>query len=82
MNRVKNGRKKEAFENESIGFYIGDDESVWFYSRMGDWIYGRLFSDGKLNAFEKVYYKKTRDSWGYKLVHESVDGVLLDDGGI
>lgn len=71
----QNGMSKEAFENRKIGFYLNNDESVWYYTRLRDWIYGTLFDGDILRAFEKEYYKRTRDFWGYKLIREPVNGI-------
>lgn len=58
-----------------IYFTLNDDTSIRYGVRMMDYVYGYMYTDGKLNAVEKMYYKQTRGGFGYKLIREPIDGV-------
>ena len=34
-------------------------------------------SDGVLNAVEKMYYKQVRSGFGYNLIREPIEGVII-----
>lgn len=53
-------------------------EEVRYRVRLEDYIYGTMFEGNKLKAYEKIYYKRTKEGFGYKLVHEKIDGVIID----
>lgn len=53
-------------------------EEVRYRVRLEDYVYGTMFEGNKLKAYEKIYYKKTKEGFGYKLTHEKIDGVIID----
>lgn len=59
------------------GFMINGDRSVWYFVPLEKFIDGTMIQDGKLMATHKEYYKRTREGFGYKLVSEEIDGVML-----
>ena len=73
----QNGKSREVFERQPIGFYLNDDESTWYHARLGDWINGTLFDGDVLKAYQKQYYKRVRKPWGYELVTEPISGVKI-----
>ena len=77
----QNGKSREDFEKQPIGFYLNDDESEWYHARLGDWIYGTLFEGDTLKVYEKQYYRRVNTSLGYKLVTEPVSGVKVSKAG-
>lgn len=73
----QNGKSREDFEKQPIGFYLNDDESEWYHARLGDWIYGALFYGDTLKVYEKQYYRRVNTPWRYELVTEPVPGVKI-----
>lgn len=73
----KNGISKEDFEKSSIGLCLNGDNSIRYHVKMKDWIYGTLFDGDTLRAFKKEYYERTRSGFGYRLIHESINGVEI-----
>lgn len=73
----QNRKSREDFEKQPIGFYLNDDESVWYHARLGDWIYGALFYGDTLKAYEKQYYRRVNTPWRYELATEPVSGVKI-----
>lgn len=73
----QNGKSREDFEKQPIGFYLNDDESEWYHARLGDWIYGALFYGDTLKVYEKQYYRRVNTPWRYELVTEPVSGVKI-----
>ena len=68
---------KEDFEKTSIDLCINGDTSARYLVKMKDWIYGTLFDGDTLRAFEKEYYRRTKRGVGYRLIHESINGVEI-----
>lgn len=50
-------------------------KEIRYRVKLDDYIYGTMFEGNKLKAYEKVYYKRRKEGFGYKLVHEKIDGV-------
>jgi hypothetical protein len=64
-----------------IGFTLNGDTSIRYKVKLLDYVYGTMLDEnGKLKAYEKVYYKQDRDpkGYGYHLVREPIDGVSID----
>lgn len=69
------------YENEDITvpFTIYGDTSVRYHVPLVKYIDGTMIVDGVLQATEKEYYKRIKDnSFPFKLIHETIDGVLLN----
>lgn len=69
----KNVRPYIAFEIK------GDKTEARYLVDLDDYIYNTMFDGNKLKAFKKHYYKRTKEGFGYKLVKEEIDGVIIDD---
>lgn len=62
-----------------ISFTLNGDTSVRYRVKLLDFVYGNMYSDGWLNAYEKVYYKQSRSSpTGYDLIVEPIDKVEIN----
>ncbi|WP_407397765.1 hypothetical protein [Treponema sp.] len=61
-----------------VYFTLNGDTSIRYGVRMMDYVYGYMYSDNKLNAVEKMYYKQTRGGFGYKLIREGIEGVSIE----
>ena len=84
QNREDDPRPQEYVEEisknfrPSISFMIKGDKTETIYSVDKDnYIYGTMFDGNKLKAFKKKYYKRTKEGFGYKLVEEEIDGVII-----
>lgn len=66
------------FEPRFVTYVVNGEKDVWYRVRYDDFYNGNLIRpDGKFNAYEKVYYKRVKTGFGYKLITEKVDGVEL-----
>ena len=88
QNREDDPRPQDMIDrlNQNVIPYIafefkGDKEEARYRVALENYIYGTMFDGNKLKAFEKHYYKRTREGFGYKLVKEKIDGVVVDDIG-
>lgn len=64
--------------NTYMSFTLNNDTSVRYHVKLLDYVYGKMIDDnGRLKAFEKIYYKQSRDptSFGYVLIREPIDGI-------
>lgn len=59
-------------EGKTVSYTIDGNESVRYQVSLKDFIYGTLFEDGKLKVVTKMYYKKTKGGFGYKLVVDNI----------
>lgn len=66
--------------NTLVYFTIKGDTSIRFGVKLLDFVYGNMYlKDGLLNAVEKMYYKQVRSGFGYKLVREPIEGVIVNE---
>ena len=60
-------------------FTINNDTSIRYGVKLLDFVYGTMFDGNKLKAVEKEYVKRVKksdkNSVGYELIHEEIDGV-------
>jgi hypothetical protein len=67
-----------CFDSRYVAYVVNGEKDVWYHVRYADFYNGNLIRpDGKFNAYEKVYYKRVKRYFGYKLITEKVDGVEL-----
>lgn len=64
-----------------IPFIINGDTSCRYMVKLMDFMNGTMMDGDKLKAVEKMYYKRDRNpkGFGYKLIREPVNGVLITD---
>lgn len=63
--------RDEDLTKKTVSLVIDGDFSVRYHVKALDFINNTFLNeDGSLNWFEKIYYKQTRASFGYKLIHE------------
>lgn len=67
----------KPLEKETVPLIIDNDKNVWYHIHLSDWIAGTFIDNGYLKAFEKQYFKRTKDAFGYKLVTEPINGINL-----
>lgn len=60
-------------------FVLNGDTSIRYGVRLLYFVYGSMFDGNTLKALEKTYYKKTKDGFGYKLIKEKIDGVMIQN---
>ena len=64
--------------NTLIYFCLNGDTSIRYGVKLLDYVYGNMYlSDGVLNAVEKMYYKQVRSGFGYSLIREPIEGVIV-----
>ena len=64
--------------NKLIYFCLNGDTSIRYGVKLLDYVYGNMYlSNGVLNAVEKMYYKQVRSGFGYELVREPIEGVIV-----
>jgi hypothetical protein len=66
--------------NKNIYFTLHDDTSIRYGVPLMDFVNGTMIENGLLKAIEKVYYKQTRTGFGYRLVREPIEGVIIHSG--
>lgn len=60
-------------KTQGIALHLDDDDDTIYYVPLKVWLYEDLCdADGKLKAYKKAYYKRTREGFGYKLVCEEI----------
>lgn len=65
--------------NTLIYFCLNGDTSIRYGVKLLDYVYGNMYSsDDMLNAVEKMYYKRVKSGFGYKLMREPIKGVMLN----
>lgn len=64
--------------NKLCYFTLNGDRSVRYGVLISDYIYGTMIENNKLKAIEKMYYKRTKDGFGYKLIREKINGIDLN----
>lgn len=67
----------KPLEKSTVSLVIDKDENAWYHIHLSDWIAGAFIDNGRLKAFEKQYFTRTKDAFGYKLVTEQINGVSL-----
>lgn len=60
-----------------IGFEISSHPEERYYVKFDDYFYGKMWEGDKLKAFMKKYYRRTKRGFGYELVTENIDGVIV-----
>jgi hypothetical protein len=66
--------------NSLVFFTLHDDTSVRYGVPLMNFVYGDMFDGDLLKAVEKVYYKRSNSSpIGYKLVHEKINGININN---
>ena len=70
---------KRIDDNEElIGFRLKQAPHEFYFVKLKDYIDGTMFDGNKLKAVKHHYYKRTKDAWGYKMIREDVDGVVIE----
>lgn len=80
QNREDDPRPQDMIDRLNKGFvphiaFEPKGKEIRYRVKLDDYIYGTMFEGNKLKAYEKVYYKRRKEGFGYKLVHEKIDGV-------
>lgn len=65
-------------ENKLIWFCMNNNTNIEYGVPMKAFIEGHMMSDNVLLAIKRRYYKRTKDSFGYKLITEDIDGVEIN----
>ena len=65
--------------NVLIYFTLHDDTSVRYGVNLMDFVNGTMFDGDLLKAVRKVYYKQTREGFGYRLIRETINGVKISN---
>lgn len=63
----------------TVSLVIDGNQNVRYQVRQSDWIQGSIFAGSKLKTISKVYYKRTRDGAGYRVVTEKIGWIDLND---
>jgi hypothetical protein len=65
--------------NTYISFIINGDKNIRYHVKLMDFVYGTMFDNNKLKAYEKVYYKKNKkSSIGFELIIEPImNGIIV-----
>lgn len=77
-----NGRIYERDDN-TMAFTVNGNTDVNYRVPTKKFLDGTMIVDGVLQAVEKTYYKRDKVDLGvqlYKLVHEKINGVRIEDG--
>ena len=69
------------YKNTSVLIYftLNGDTSIRYGVKLLDFVYGNMIDGNILKASEKVYYKKVKSGFGYKLIKEKIDGVTIQN---
>lgn len=59
-------------DKETVSYTIGCDEGVRYQVLLKDFIYGTLFENGNLKVVSKMYYKRVKGGFGYKLMVDNM----------
>ena len=65
--------------NKLVYFTLHNDTSVRYGVPLMDFVNGTMIKNGILKAVQKMYYKRTKDEFGYKLAREPIDGVRINE---
>ena len=63
----------------TVSLVIDGNQNVRYQVRLSDWIQGSIFAGSKLKTISKVYYKRTREGAGYRVVTEKIGWIDLND---
>lgn len=63
----------------TVSLVIDGNQNVRYQVRQSDWIQGSIFAGSKLKTISKVYYKRTREGAGYRVVTEKIGWIDLND---
>lgn len=64
--------------NIRVYFTIHGDASIRYGVPLMDYVNGSMFDGNILKAVEKMYYKQVRTGFGYRLIREPIEGVMID----
>lgn len=67
--------------NILVYFKLKQDENSWYGVRLMDFVNGTMWDGNTLLAIERLYYKRTAKQTGYRLIHQPIEGVLVQDRG-
>lgn len=67
--------------SKNVYFTLHDDTSIRYGVPMMDFVNGTMIENGVLKAVEKMYYKRTKEGFGYKLIREPISGVNIHGTG-
>lgn len=68
--------------NKLIPFIVNGNTSVRYMVPLLDFVYGRMYDGDRLLAVEKMYYTRTRQGFGYRLLRIPIQGVKLSDKNV
>ena len=61
-------------------FHVNDNFDVAYMVDFKLFFYGGMIDNGVLKADSKKFYKKCKGGFGYQLVQQEINGVLIDSG--
>lgn len=64
--------------NGLVYFTLGDNADVRYGVPLMDYLEGKMIENGILKAKMKMYYRRTKEGYGYKLIREQIDGISID----
>lgn len=67
-------------ETTKVYFVLDGNEEIRYGVLLKDFIYNNMYTDGKLNAVEKMYYKKVKcgNAMRDTIIHEEINGVAIE----
>lgn len=71
-------QREEKKDNSIVWFTLNGNTNIRYGVRAKDYIYNTMYDGNKLKAVKKIYYKKTKEGFGYKLMREDIDGVEIE----
>ena len=69
----------KPINSSTISLVIDGNQNVRYQVCMSDWIQGSIFEGSKLKTISKMYYKRTKEGAGYKVVTEKIGWINLND---
>ena len=69
----------KPINSSTISLVIDGNQNVRYQVCMSDWIQGSIFEGSKLKTISKMYYKRTKEGSGYKVVTEKIGWIDLND---
>lgn len=69
----------KPINSSTISLVIDGNQNVRYQVCMSDWIQGSIFEGSKLKTISKMYYKRTKEGAGYKVVTEKIGWINLNE---
>lgn len=65
--------KEQWYPPRYVSFILDGNKKIRYRVLLEDFVYGRMMVDGRINAFERCFMRRTKKSpWGYELVVQSL----------